>query len=581
MSIPLKIYQYQAVVYTDTTTGASPFTLSWAFPGGAPTGGTSSTEVVFYNVPGYYTTSLTAIDIYGTTRTLVEPSLIEVSASSLIGGISGPTPSVVRMNEGYQLDDASVGDPYPATSWFWTLPYGITAGTQNVGVTGYVDWYTLTGTYVGAPGSIYNGSIYLTANNGYNPSSASSIIQVEKLGPPEILFLNATGPASSTLTAGFAGSVPISPVFPYQPISTIDFDYSVDHWMVKTNFRFRGTSNNTNEYFHSTNESGLITILTGLWNYQNFTDIVPGFIIIDALLYNSYSLVPVNSAISSGFYVIQNQSQEFFLADESDFLEGLYNNNNYSIQLINTMLSNPYKLLHSGNLQYANTSRYNFPPGLTGMSFVDPNGLGASGDNPMVYSSYYLQNLTGTPPTPPNPIYTVYISTMIAGVPYGATAQIGFAGVTGNDPLTGGNFFVAQDNSNGLGFVRYLNNAINTSIPGGTGTIDFVASEIFNCDYNGPSGASYNPTNYNGAALRILNNSIVQSVSLSDNSQIINSSYTTTPTFPVAPFTADPSNTQGSTETCSGIGSTILMPIAGVGPLAYNSFILGGTVGYP
>ena len=72
MSIPLKIYQYQSVVYTDTTTGASPFTLSWAFPGGSPTGGTSTTEVVFYNVPGYYTTSLTATDIYGTTRTLVD-----------------------------------------------------------------------------------------------------------------------------------------------------------------------------------------------------------------------------------------------------------------------------------------------------------------------------------------------------------------------------------------------------------------------------------------------------------------------------------------------------------------------------
>ena len=52
MSIPLKIYQYQSVVYTDTTTGASPFTLSWAFPGGIPSSGTASTETVFYNIPG-------------------------------------------------------------------------------------------------------------------------------------------------------------------------------------------------------------------------------------------------------------------------------------------------------------------------------------------------------------------------------------------------------------------------------------------------------------------------------------------------------------------------------------------------
>lgn len=215
------------------------------------------------------------------------------------------------------------------------------------------------------------------------------------------------------------------------------------------------------------------------------------------------------------------------------------------------------------------------------MSFIDPAGLGASGSNPMVYSSAYLQNLTGLPPTPPNPIYTVYISVTIAGFPYGATAQIGLAGVTGNDPLTNGNFFVAQTNSNGPGFVHYLNSAISASIPGGTGTVDFVASVDYNCDYNGPSGASYNPTNYNGAALRILNNSLVQMVSISDNSQTITSSYTPPPNFPIAPFTADPNNSQGSTETCSGIASIMLTPIIGSGPGAYNSFTLGGTVGYP
>ena len=578
MSIPLKIYQYQSVVYTDTTTGASPFTLSWAFPGGIPSSGTASTETVLYNIPGFYTTSLTATDIYGTAKTLVEPSLIEVAASSLIGGISGPTPSVVKMNEGYQLDDASVGDPYPATSWLWTLPYGVTAGTQNVGVTGYIDWYTLTGTYSGSPGSIYDGTINLTASNGFNPTSASAVIQVEKLGRSETLFMNATGPYSSTVTTGFSGSVPLSVFPPNDPISSMDFGYPVDHWLVKTNFRFRGISNTTNEYFHSTNESGQVMILTGLWNIQMFMDIIPGFIVIDGSLYTNYSSVPVNSAIGTGLYVIQNQSPEFFLADESDFLEGLYNNNNYSIQLIDTMLSNPYKSLHSGNLQYVNTTQYNFPPGLTGMSYIDPLGMGASGENPMIYSPAYLQSLTGAPLIPP-PQYTVYITANIGGVPYGATANIGLIGATGNDPVTNGNFLVAQNNSNGPGFVQYLNNAINASIPGGTGFIDFVAGPQFNCSYNGPSGASYNPTNYNGVILRILNNTLVQSVTISDNSASLSSSYT--PDIPFAPFAADTNNAQGSTETCSGIASTILMPIVGSGPGSYNNFTLGGTVGYP
>ena len=576
MSIPLKIYQYQSVVYASTTTGASPFTLAWAFPGGIPSSGTASTETVFYNVPGFYTTSLTATDTYGTSKTLVEPSLIEVAASSLIGGISGPTPSKVRMNETYQLDDASVGDPYPAISWLWTLPYGVTAGTQNVGVTGYIDLYTLTGTYSGSAGAIYDGTIYLTASNGFNPTSSSAVVQVEKLGPSEILFMNATGPASSTVTTGFIGSVPLSIVPPNNPISSIDFGYPVDHWLVKTNFGFRGLSNTTNQYFHSTNESGQVMILTGLWNIQMFMDTIPGFIVIDGLLYTDYSSVPVNAAIGTGLYVIQNQSPEFFLADESDFLEGLYNNNNYSIQLINTLLSNPYKALHSGNLQYVNTTQYNFPPGLTGMSYIDPSGMGASGENPMIYSPAYLQSLLGAPP---NPQYTVYITAVVAAVPYGATAEIGLIGLTGNDPLTSGNFLVAQNNSNGPGFVQYLNNAINASIPGGTGFIDFVAGPQFNCSYNGPSGASYNPTNYNGVILRILNNTLVQSVTISDNSSSLSSSYTPNRTF--APFAANTTNAQGSTETCSGLASTILTSIIGAGPGAYNSFTLGGTVGYP
>jgi hypothetical protein len=242
------------------------------------------------------------------------------------------------------------------------------------------------------------------------------------------------------------------------------------------------------------------------------------------------------------------------------------------------MLSNPYKALHSGNLQYVNTAQYNFPPGLTGMSYIDPSGMGASGENPMIYSPAYLQSLPGAPP---NAQYTVYITASIGGIPFGATATIGLIGATGNDPLTSGNFLVAQNNSNGPGFVQYLNSAIIASIPGGTGSIDFVAGPQFNCSYNGPSGASYDPTNYNGVILRILNNALIQSVSISDNSASLSSSYTPDITF--APFAANTTNAQGSTETCSGIASIIggLTHITGLGPAAFNSFTLGGTVGYP
>ena len=575
----LKVFQYQPVLFTSTTTGAVPISLSWSFPGGAPLSGTGATETVIYNAPGNYTVTLTATDAFGTTDSLLETNIIRVDPVTITPGISGPVPSTVKMNTGYNLFDESVGNPYPAISWYWQLPYGVTASTQNVGVTGYIDWYTLTGTYSGSPGSSYTGNISLTVNNGYSPATATSTIEVQKLGPDETIYLNATGPLSPLISTGFIGDLPISLLNPPSPISTFDFGYSVDHWMVRSNFGFRGTSNRTNEVFHSTNEAGQLMIVNGLWNCQTFMDIIPGFVIIQGDLYNQYSGITVDSAISSGLYVIQNQSTTFFLADETDFLEGLYNNHNYSVSLIDTLLSNPYKILHSGNLQFINLS---LPPG-SNMSYIDPTGMGASGSNPMVYSSAYLQNLAVPNfPAPPNPVYTVYITVNILGTPYGATAAIGVAGSTGNDPVTAGNFFVAQDNSNGFGFVHYLNLAINASVPGGTGTVDFVATSDYNCSYNGPSGPSYDPVNYNGVALRILNNTIVQFVSISDNSQLINSSYAPSPpSFPVAPFTANTANPQGSTETCSGISSNILTPISGIGISAYNSFTLGGSIGYP
>lgn len=576
----LKVFQYQPVLFTSTTTGAVPISLSWSFPGGAPLSGTGATETVIYNAPGNYTVTLTATDAFGTTDSLIEPSIIRVDPVTITPGISGPIPSTIKMNEGYDVYDDSTGNPYPAISWYWQLPYGITASTEDVGVTGYVDWFTLTGTYSGSPGSSYTGSISLTVNNGFSPATSTATVEVQKLGPDEIIYLNATGPLSPLISTGFIGDLPISLLNPPSPISTFDFGYPVDHWMVRSNFGFRGTSNRTNEVFHSTNEAGQLMIVNGLWNCQTFMDIIPGFVIIQGDLYNQYSSITVDSAINSGLYIIQNQSTTFFLADETDFLEGLYNNHNYSVSLIDTLLSNPYKILHSGNIQFINLS---LPPG-SNMSYIDPTGMGASGSNPMVYSSAYLQNLAAPNlPVPPNPVYTVYITVNILGTPYGATAAIGIAGSTGNDPVTAGNFFVAQDNSNGFGFVHYLNLAINSSsIPGGTGTVDFVASSDYNCSYNGPSGPSYDPVNYNGVALRILNNTIVQFVSISDNSQIINSSYAPfPPSFPVAPFTADIANPQGSTETCSGISSNILTPISGFGLTAYNSFTLGGSIGYP
>ena len=214
------------------------------------------------------------------------------------------------------------------------------------------------------------------------------------------------------------------------------------------------------------------------------------------------------------------------------------------------------------------------PGGPAGITFIDPSGLGASGSNPMVYSRQYLSSL-GPSTYTPYPVYQVYISAIIGGFPYGATASFESIGLTGNDSITGGNFFVSQDNSNGVGFVKILNSAINSSILGGTGNIEFVTGSYFNCDYSsGSTGTSYNPINYNGVGFLIKNKLAVGIVSITDNSLALGNSYF--PPIKLAPFMANVVNTQGSTETCTGMFSGIITP-----PATFNNFNFGGYVNYP
>lgn len=576
----LNVFQYQPVLFTSTTTGAVPISLSWSFPGGAPLSGTGVSETVIYNAPGNYTVTLTATDVFGTTDFLMETNIIRVNPVTITPGISGPIPSTVKMNTGYNLFDSSSGNPYPAISWYWQLPYGVTASTQNVGVTGYVDWYTLTGTYLGDPGSSYTGNISLTVNNGYSPATATSTVEVQKLGPTEELGINATGGVGpfSTQTGASGGILQFPPVTG-SPLATLaDFGYSgtgSTAYAFHIDLRLRtGSPSSTryNQFFHSTNESAIVNINTGFYsnNLSSPTpDLLGGFLMVEPTLYSTYDpSFPLTDGISQGKYLIQNQAYDFYLADintttgSPGLLSEVYNNRNYSVNLINYLITNPYKLSFSGNIQNVNS-------GGGSTTFIDLTNGGGSGDNnPVVYSSQYLVSQIANFPQ----IYEVYITfTPTAGPPTGATATFGSLGSTGNDPLTNGMFYVAQNNSNGAGFVSILNAAINSSsIPGGTGTIIFESQEFFNCDYSGTTGPGYNPSNYHGVALKVINKTIVSSVSVTDNSSILTSG-----TITVAPFTCQIS----SNETCSG-----MFDLTGPGIQIFstqNNFLsVGGSIAY-
>lgn len=560
----LQIYQYQTVDFTDTSTGAVPLTRVWSFPGGTPTTSTTTPENIQYLVPGTYSVTLTETDTYGTTKSLIQTNIIQVSPSSLVAGISGPSPSSVKMDEGYQLNDSSSGTPFAPTSWAWTLPYGRSATAQNVGVTGYGDWNTLSGTYAGAPGSTYIGSISLTSSvtiSGYPlNSSASTTINVSKLGPQENLYLNATGSITTEYVTGLSGGLVVYPG--NIPAVGTDFGYPADtNLVIKLDYRLRGFGNNSNIYFHSTNESAGVTMYTGLWS-PNFNDIINGFVIIQNLIYSQFSVVPVDSAINLGEYVISGQTPDIFLIDESGLLLNLYSNYNYSPDLLSYLIVNPYKIIFSGNIQYINQSG---APG-TPMTFIDTGG--GSNSNPAIYSPAALSAL-GIPAI--SAIYQVTINvTYGIGSPIPITVNFGSVGQTGNDPVTG-NYYVAQDNSNGLGFVTILNNAISGSaVPGGTNSLQFNANSIFSI----LNGTGYNSSGFNGVSLKIKTTAI-SLVTITDNSAALSAFISPTA---IAPFLGNYFNTQGSTETCTGMfPGDPLGNISNVPPY-YNDLVFGGSI---
>ena len=576
------------MLFSSTTTGATPITLNWSFPGGFPLSATGTSNVVFYNAPGEYTASLTASDSFGTTDVLIKPNIIRVDPTTVTPGISGPTPSVVTMSQNYSVDDASVGNPFPAISWYWQLPYGVTASTQNVNpVTGYPDWNTLTGTYSGAPGSSYFGEIKLTVNNGFTPATSITSIEVLKMGPTEQIALNSIDPLSSgTYSTGTIGQILTNPPLGLVPDDLSSFGYpgtGSTAYVFHVDTKLKSTGANPNVFFHSTNESASVLITTGFYTEQYLSsaagDVLGGFLIVNSPVYGSpYSPPPpppVSPGISTGNYLIPAEKPDFYLADFNGGSPGLlfevYNNRNYTVSLINYLLSNPYKLIFSGNIQRVNELN---SPEMTFINLGYHSPLGNGNNNPAVYSPSTLDYIGGT-----GNIYEVTID--IDG-PSGPLAPIfvpfGSVGTTGNDPLTGGAFFTAQDTVNGFGFVKILNDALSGA--GVTGVV-FEAQEFFNCDYSGTPGTFNSPSDYYGVALKITDRINIKKISLSDNSSALNSGFSGYTGPLIAPFTAPyPSGSTGATATCTGMFDISSPSGLEILPGVNNVLSMGGSIGY-
>jgi hypothetical protein len=202
------------------------------------------------------------------------------------------------------------------------------------------------------------------------------------------------------------------------------------------------------------------------------------------------------------------------------------------------------------------------------MTFIDTGG--GSNSNPAIYSPAALSAL-GIPAI--SAIYQVTIDVTFNGTPPPISVPVSFGtvGSTGNDPVTG-NYYVAQDNSNGLGFVTILNNAISgSSVPGGTNALQFKANPIFSI----LNGTGYDSSGFNGISLEIKTTQI-KLVTITDNSSILSS--IAVPPTSIAPFLGNYYNTQGSTETCTGMFPGDPLGNFSTDPVIYNNLVFGGSI---
>ncbi|MBW6482178.1 MAG: S8 family serine peptidase [Vicingaceae bacterium] len=123
---PSNICVGTTVNFTDLTTGSTPTSWLWNFPGGTPTSSTVQNPSIVYNTPGYYTVSLTVDDGNGPTTVTDSAHLTVVgqpTMPSVITGNTNPCPNVMQV---YSVVNN------PNMLYTWTLPAGwLGSSTSN------------------------------------------------------------------------------------------------------------------------------------------------------------------------------------------------------------------------------------------------------------------------------------------------------------------------------------------------------------------------------------------------------------------------------------------------------------------
>lgn len=486
MPSTINIYQNQSVLFTDTTGGGvPPYSRLWNFTGGSISSATGATALVSYSNPGSYTATLTVTDDAGVSASFTSSNGIVVNPPTITSSFSR-NPSGALMSQQITFTDTSTGLPAGPTGWQWSAGGSQFATTQNSSRT-YDNWQNVPGASLSdQPGTIINVPISLTASNSFTSNTSTQNVPFSKIGVSEMSILNRDSPGG-----GYARYADVS----YTGVIASSLGYPTLSYVYEIDFASYGTSINN---FHSDLENAGI-VLTGLTGKTEFVQAgvssIGGYIIVNDALYMTGS---PEIAIGKYIYPALGERKLFFADDGSaGNISNLINSHNWTPSLVASILNNIHPQLNSAQSIY--------------YGVVYPTSAFNGGRNPIVYSPQYLNALGA-----PGQSIEIRIAVSM-GSSYVVICNLNGNSGIGSEP--GGNYYTMQDITTKVGVASMLNSSIAaSSVPGGTGTIEFFADQSLNIY---PGGT---PANYYGLRMEVKSRSVTE-VELVDNTESLNSSY--------------------------------------------------------
>lgn len=365
MSEQLGINQGDSIYYYDLSTGV--ISREWTFQGGTPgTSGAYGPAIRYYGVNySGYSTGLVITGAGGITASAFKSNIIvvypeifsptiEITQSP---GITVYDPPISKMSSPVTYSAGGTASS-GYSSYSWNIPQlGATSGSLLSSVTySCTDWYTLTGTYIGAPDSSYLSNVGLDVTSVVgNGASINEGIIFRKIGVQEDVdywspgtyatagkYYNVSTLSLRTSSIGLSGN---------NIVLKIDFGPYSPRW--------------DNSSFHSTQEAVYLWVnspdISKTYDPIKTNMILTGTSLVAAGVTGGYSSM---DRIMSGKYIIPNDisskfDNRFYISDNTsgDILTNLIDGlRKWNEAAVNDFVSNKYYL--SGSSKFIELGGY-------------------------------------------------------------------------------------------------------------------------------------------------------------------------------------------------------------------------------